>query len=157
MCWTNGSRTEGENRVSEERSTLVRFADDALMAFDNIVDAKTRAVSPGQASRTVRTHPPPRQDAPSLTSAQRDHRGARHPETDGDHLRLPWPNPCLGTVRGTVRDMVRQVTAKSRFGPRSGRGQRLVSEKNRHWSLRDQHRHLSSMMRGHFAYYGVWR
>jgi hypothetical protein len=27
--------------------------------------------------------------------------------------------------------------------------------KNRHWSLRDQHRHLSSMMRGHFAYYGV--
>jgi hypothetical protein len=26
---------------------------------------------------------------------------------------------------------------------------------HRHWSIRDQHRHLSSMMRGHFAYYGV--
>jgi RNA-directed DNA polymerase len=50
--------------------------------------------------------------------------------------------------------MVRQVTAKSRFA----RAVAAVSDwcrENRHWSLRDQHRHLSSMMRGHFAYYGV--
>jgi RNA-directed DNA polymerase len=50
--------------------------------------------------------------------------------------------------------MVRQVTAKSRFA----RAVAAVNDwcrKNRHWSLRDQHRHLSSMMRGHFAYYGV--
>ena len=52
------------------------------------------------------------------------------------------------------RDMVRQVTAKGRFA----RAVAAVSDwcrKHRHWSLRDQHRHLSSMMRGHFAYYGV--
>ena len=52
------------------------------------------------------------------------------------------------------KDMVRQVTAKSRFA----RAVAAVNDwcrKNRHRSLRDQHRHLSSMMRGHFAYYGV--
>ncbi len=52
------------------------------------------------------------------------------------------------------RNMVRQVTAKSRFA----RAVAAVSDwcrKHRHWSIRDQHRRLSSMMRGHFAYYGV--
>jgi len=50
--------------------------------------------------------------------------------------------------------MVRQITAKDRFA----RAVAAVSDwcrKHRHWSLREQHRHLSSMMRGHFAYYGV--
>src|SRR5208337_1788600 len=50
--------------------------------------------------------------------------------------------------------MVRQVTAKSRFA----RAVAAVGDwcrQHRHWSIRDQHRHLSSMMRGHFAYYGV--
>src|SRR5260370_5701308 len=50
--------------------------------------------------------------------------------------------------------MCRRVRAKRRCA-------RTVAEvkdwcgKHRHWSIRDQHRHLSSMMRGHFAYYGV--
>jgi RNA-directed DNA polymerase len=50
--------------------------------------------------------------------------------------------------------MVRQVTAKSRFA----RAVAAVNDwcrKHRHWSVLDQHRRLSSMMRGHFAYYGV--
>src|SRR6478752_7141875 len=46
--------------------------------------------------------------------------------------------------------MVRQVTAKSRFA-RAVAAVNGWCRKNRHWSLRDQHRHLSSMMRGHFA------
>ncbi|MER8805184.1 hypothetical protein NKH59_32615 [Mesorhizobium sp. M0998] len=47
-----------------------------------------------------------------------------------------------------------QVTAKGRFA----RALAAISDwcrKHRNWSIRDQHRHLSSMMRGHFAYYGV--
>ena len=50
--------------------------------------------------------------------------------------------------------MVLQVTAKGRFA----RALAAVSDwcrKHRHWSIPDQHRHLSSMMRGHFAYFGV--
>jgi len=52
------------------------------------------------------------------------------------------------------RNMVRQITAKGRFA----RAVAVVSEwcrKNRHRPIRDQHRRLSSMMRGHYAYYGV--
>jgi hypothetical protein len=50
--------------------------------------------------------------------------------------------------------MVKQITAKGRFA----RALAAVSDwcrKNRHWSIRGQHKHLSSMLRGHFAYYGV--
>ena len=50
--------------------------------------------------------------------------------------------------------MVRQVTAKRRYA----RALAAVSDwcrKNRHRPILDQHRRLSSMMRGHFAYYGV--
>ena len=50
--------------------------------------------------------------------------------------------------------MVRQVTAKDRFA----RAVAAVNDwcrRNRHWSIHDQHRHLSTMMRGHYAYYGV--
>ena len=52
------------------------------------------------------------------------------------------------------KSMVRQVTAKGRFA----RAVAAVSDwcrNHRHESIRDQHRYLSSMMRGHFAYYGV--
>jgi RNA-directed DNA polymerase len=49
---------------------------------------------------------------------------------------------------------VRQVTAKGRYA----RALAAVSEwcrRNRHLSLRDQHAHLSQMLRGHYAYYGI--
>jgi hypothetical protein len=72
---------------------------------------------------------------------------------------LNWADVALrllayNNARELDRQLRRQVTAKSRFA----RAVAAVSEwcrKHRHWSTRDQHRHLSSMMRGHFAYYGV--
>ncbi len=78
---------------------------------------------------------------------------ARHPETDGTSFDFLGLAHIWGRSRNG-RNMVRQVTAKSRFA----RAVAAVSDwcrKHRHWSIRDQHRHLSSMMRGHFAYYGV--
>src|SRR6516165_5856207 len=50
--------------------------------------------------------------------------------------------------------MVRQVTAKDRYA-RAVAAVTAWCREHRHWSFRDQHRRLSSMMRGHFAYYGV--
>ena len=79
--------------------------------------------------------------------------GARHPETDGTSFDFLGLTHVWGRSRNG-KNMVRQVTAKSRFA----RAVAAVSDwcrKHRHWSIRDQHRHLSSMMRGHFAYYGV--
>ena len=50
--------------------------------------------------------------------------------------------------------MVRQFTAKDRFA----RTLKAFSEQcraMRHWPLLDQHRRLSQMLRGHFAYFGI--
>lgn len=104
-----------------------------------------------------RVRPPPgrgaaRQPETSLARPKRTE-GARHPEADGTSFDFLGLTHVWGRSRNG-KDMVRQVTAKSRFA----RAVAAVNDwcrRNRHWSLRDQHRHLSSMMRGHFAYYGV--
>ena len=143
--------TEVRPRLNGE-CTLVRFADDAVMAFDNIADAqRVLAVLGKRLARFGLTlHP----DKTRLVDFRpRRAEGARHPETDGaafDFLGLThvWGRSRQG------RNMVRQVTAKGRFARAVG----AVNDwcrKNRHWSIRDQHRHLSTMMRGHYAYYGV--
>ena len=134
------------------KCTLVRFADDALMAFDNIVDAKRVLSVLGKrlARYGLTLHP----DKTRLVDFRpKRSQGARHPETDGTAFDFLGLTHVWGRSRNG-KDMVRQVTAKSRFA----RAVAAVNDwcrKNRHWSLRDQHRHLSSMMRGHFAYYGV--
>ena len=49
---------------------------------------------------------------------------------------------------------MRQVTAKNRYA----RALAAVTDwcrTNRHRPIKDQHAHLSVMMRGHYAYYGV--
>jgi group II intron reverse transcriptase/maturase len=143
--------TEVKPRLRGE-CTLVRFADDALMAFDNIVDAKRVLSVLGKrlARYGLTLHP----DKTRLVDFRpKRSQSARHPETDGTTFDFLGLTHVWGRSRNG-KDMVRQVTAKSRFA----RAVAAVSgwcRKNRHWSLRDQHRHLSSMMRGHFAYYGV--
>ena len=143
--------TEVKPRLRGE-CTLVRYADDALMAFDNIVDAKRVLSVLGKrlARYGLILHP----DKTRLVDFRPKRlQGARHPETDGTTFDFLGLTHVWGRSRNG-KDMVRQVTAKSRFA----RAVAAVSDwcrRNRHWSLRDQHRHLSSMMRGHFAYYGV--
>jgi group II intron reverse transcriptase/maturase len=134
------------------RSTLVRFADDAVMAFDNLVDAqRVLAVLGKRLARFGLTLHPDKTRIidfrPLMTG------NTRHPAADGTSFDFLGLTHVWGRSR-KGRPMVRQVTAKSRFA----RALAAVSDwcrKHRHWSLRDQHRHLSSMMRGHFAYYGV--
>ena len=132
--------------------TLVRFADDALMAFDNIVDAKRvlSVLSKRLARYGLTLHP----DKTRLVDFRpKGSQIARHPETDGTTFDFLGLTHVWGRSRNG-KDMVRQVTAKSRFA----RAVAAVNDwcrENRHRSVRDQHRHLSSMMRGHFAYYGV--
>src|SRR5271157_3078667 len=64
------------------------------------------------------------------------------------HTNISGPSQRRG-VNG-----VRQMTAKGRHA----RALAAVSEwcrRNRHLSLRDQHAHLSQMLRGHYAYYVI--
>jgi len=122
------------------------------MAFDNIDDAKRVLLVLGKrlARYGLTLHP----DKTRLVDFRPKRlQGTRHPETDGTSFDFLGLTHVWGRSRNG-RDMVRQVTAKGRFA----RAVAAVSDwcrKHRHWSLRDQHRHLSSMMRGHFAYYGV--
>ncbi len=132
--------------------TLARFADDAVMAFDNVVDAqRVLAVLSKRLGRfglTLHADKTRIVDFRPGRSA-----GSRHPATDGTTFDFLGLTHVWGKSRNG-RNMVRQVTAKSRFA----RAVAAVSDwcrKHRHWSFRDQHRRLSSMMRGHFAYYGV--
>lgn len=132
--------------------TLARYADDAVMAFDNIVDAqRVMAVLGKRLGRYGLTlHP----DKTRLVDFRpRRTKSTRHPATDGTNFDFLGLTHVWGRSR-RGKDMVMQVTAKGRFA----RALAAVSDwcrKHRHRSIRDQHCHLSSMMRGHFAYYGV--
>ena len=133
-------------------STLVRFADDAVMAFDNSVDAeRVLAVLGKRLARFGLTlHP----GKTRIVDFRPQRAGlACHPTTDGTTFDFLGLTHVWGRSRNG-KDMVRQVTAKSRFA----RAVAAVSDwcrHHRHWSSRDQHRRLAAMMRGHFAYYGV--
>ncbi len=77
----------------------------------------------------------------------------RHLATDGTSFDFLGLTHVWGRSR-RGKPIVKQVTAKSRYA-------RALAEvtdwcrTNRHRPIPDQHRRLSSMMRGHFAYYGV--
>ena len=76
---------------------LVRFAGDALMAFDNIDDAKrVRSVLGKRLARYGLTlHP----DKTRLVDFRPQRRQGAQPSRNGwNQLRLPWPNPRLGAV-----------------------------------------------------------
>ena len=132
--------------------TLVRFADDAVMAFDNSVDAqRVLAVLGKRLARYGLTLHPDKTRIVDFRPQRRE--GARHPATDGTSFDFLGLTHVWGRSRNG-KNMVLQITAKSRFARAVATVNGWCRE-NRHWSLRDQHRHLSSMMRGHFAYYGV--
>jgi hypothetical protein len=59
-----------------------------------------------------------------------------------------WGKSRLG------KNVVRQVTAKNRYA-RALAAVTAWCRVNRHQSVRDQHAHLTAMMRGRYAYYGI--
>ena len=133
-------------------SILVRYADDSVVAFESLDDAKRVMDVLGKrlARYGLKLHP----DKTRLVDF-RFHRpeGAGHPDTDGttfDFLGFThlWAKSKKG-VNG-----VRQVTAKGRYA-RALASISTWCRDNRHRSLRDQHAHLSQMMRGHYAYCGI--
>jgi hypothetical protein len=79
--------------------------------------------------------------------------GVCHPDADGTTFDFLGFTHIWAKTR-TGANGVRQVTAKRRYA----RALAAVTEwcrRNRHLPVRDQHAHLSQMMRGHFAYYGI--
>ena len=79
--------------------------------------------------------------------------GKTHPKADGTTFTFLGFCHVWGKSQNG-KDVVRQVTAKSRYA----RALAAVSEwcrENRHKPIPEQHAHLVAMMRGHYAYYGI--
>lgn len=133
-------------------STLVRFADDFVMAFAHIEDAQRVMAVLGQRLERygLLLHPDKTRFVDFRPWAAEE---GRHPDTHGTTFDFLGFTHVWGKSRKGKR-VVRQVTAKGRYA----RALDAVTDwcrRNRHTPIRDQHRHLSQMMRGHFGYYGI--
>ena len=134
------------------RCTLVRFADDAVMAFEDALDAKRvlGVLDKRLARYGLTLHP----DKTRFVDFRENRpNGTTHPETDSASFTFLGFTHAWGKSRAG-KNVVRQVTAKSRYA----RALAAVTDwcrSNRHQTLRDQHAHLTMMMRGHYAYYGI--
>ena len=118
-----------ENEVKPRlkgRSTLVRFADDAVMAFADFRDAKrVLGVLGKRLARYGLTLHPDKTRFVDFRSYRPD--GKDHPETDGTTFTFLGFCHVWGKSR-KGKNVVRQVTAKKPLRPRAGGGDRLVPE-----------------------------
>ena len=134
------------------RSTLVRFADDFAMGFEDFHDAqRVLAVLDRRLSRYgLRLHP---DKTRFVDFRPKGPDGGQHPDTQGTTFDFLGFTHVWGKSR-KGNSVVRQVTAKSRYA----RALAAVSDwcrHHRHWPIPQQHRQLSAMARGHYAYYGI--
>src|ERR1700751_1493142 len=132
--------------------TLVRFADDAVMAFEDSLDAKRVLGVLGKrfARYGLSLHP----DKTRFVDFRNNRpNGTDHPETNGTSFTFLGFTHIWGKSRAG-KNVVRQVTAQNRYA----RALAAVTDwcrSNRHQTIRGQHTHLTMMMRGHYAYYGI--
>jgi RNA-directed DNA polymerase len=144
-----------ENEVKPRlrgRSTLTRFADDAVMAFADFRDAqRVRGVLGKRLARYGLTLHPDKTRFVDFRFPQPD--GKHHPNTDGTTFTFLGFCHVWGQSR-RGKHVVRQVTAKQRYA----RALAAVTEwcrKHRHLPIPEQYTQLVAKMRGHYAYYGI--
>jgi group II intron reverse transcriptase/maturase len=134
------------------RSTLVRFADDFVMAFEDVRDAeRVLAVLGKRFERYGLTlHP----DKTRFVDFRPQRPGGEtHPGTQATTFDFLGFTHVWGKSRKGNR-VVRQVTAKGRLA----RALAAASDwcrRNRHRPIPEQHAHLAARARGHYAYYGI--
>lgn len=134
------------------RAFLIRFADDAVLAFEREEDARrVLAVLPKRLGRYgLRLHPEKTRlvDMRPLGDAS-DERGSGR---RGTFEMLGFTHFWGRSRKG--RKVIKRKTAKGRFG----RALQRVADwcrANRHRPLAEQHAMLNRKLRGHYAYYGV--
>lgn len=131
---------------------LVRYADDFVMAFEDHLDAKRvfRVLGRRLARYGLTLHP---DKSRFIDFRFRRPSGACHPAASGTTFDFLGFTHVWGRSR-KGKNVVRQVTAKGRFA----RALSAVTDwcqRNRHQPIRQQHAHLSAMLRGHYGYYGI--
>ena len=135
----------------EGRCQLVRCADDAVTAFEDLLSGQRMLALLGKRLERfgLTLHP--------IKTRFVDFRfrrpKGRHPATSGTTFDFLGFTHVWGKSR-KGKDVVRQITAKDRYA----RALAAVSEwrrRTRHRPFRERHVHLSRMIRGHCAYYGI--
>ena len=133
-------------------SILVRFADDLVMAFADFRDAqRVLAVLGKRLERFGLTLHPDKTRFVDFRPERPD--GDQPPGTSGTTFDFLGFTHVWGKSQKGWK-VVRQVTAKSRFA-RAVAAATVWCRRNRHKPVSEQHAHLTAMMRGHFAYYGI--
>jgi len=133
------------------RCQLVRYADDAVMAFEDHLSGKRMPELLGKrlGRYGLRLHP----TKTRFVDFRFRRPDGRHPATVGTTFNFLGFTHVWGQSR-KGKNVVRQITAKDRYA----RALASVAEwcrRNLHCSFRDQHAHLSRVIRGHCAYYGI--
>jgi len=138
-------------------ASLVRFADDFVMTFETYYDAKRVMDVLGKRFDRfgLELHP----DKTHFLDFRPQRHGGTPPDCKAQTFDfLGFTHSWVKSRKG--KDVVRQTTAKSRFG----RGLAAVKDwcrLNRHRPVREQHARLSAVLQGHYAYYGItgniWR
>ena len=133
-------------------STLVRYCDDFVMLFANRDDAERVLAVLGKRLEKfgLQMHP----DKTRLVDFRPRLSTPASVETT-----LPTTFNFLGFTHlwgksRKGRAVVRQFTAKDRIA-RTLKAINQQCRRIRHWPLHEQHRRLSRMLRGHFAYFGI--
>jgi RNA-directed DNA polymerase len=134
------------------RSILVRYADDLVMAFEDFDSAQRVLDVLGKrlARYGLTLHP---DKTRFIDFRFKRPNGEHHPATSGTTFDFLGFTHVWGRSR-QGKNVVRQTTTKSRFA----RALASVSDWCRHHlhlAIGEQHLHLGSVMRGHFAYYGI--
>jgi RNA-directed DNA polymerase len=144
-----------ENEVKPRlkgNSTLVRFADDAVMAFADFRDARrVLDVLGKRLARYGLTLHPDKTRFIDFRNYRSD--GKDHPESDGSSFTFLGFCHVWGKSRKGW-NVVWQVTAKQRYA-RALAAVTVWCRKNRHLPIPEQHTQLVAKMRGHYAYYGI--
>jgi hypothetical protein len=134
------------------RCTLVRYADDLVMAFEHCEDAKrVLAVLGKRLERYGLTLHPDKTRFVDFR-ANRPER-TNHPDSDGTSFDFLGFTHVWGKSR-KGKNMVLQVTAKSRYA-RALAAVTKWCRTNRHRPIPEQHARLAAMMLGHYAFYGL--
>jgi group II intron reverse transcriptase/maturase len=135
----------------KRRHTLIRFADDFVMAFEDFLDCRrVLAVLGKRLGRYgLALHP----EKTRMVDFRYKRPEGQHPATQATTFDfLGFTHVWGRSLKG--KNVVFQRTAKARYA----RALRSVNEwcrHQRHRPLPEQHRRLSAMVRGHYAYYAI--
>lgn len=136
----------------KRRCSLVRYADDFVMMFEDLLDCiRVQRVLGARLNRFgLSLHLGKTQ---MVDFRFRRPGGVRHPKTDATTFDFLGFTHVWGKSHRN-KNIVCQVTAKDRFA-RALRAIHVWCRRHRHLPVDAQHRTLSQKMRGHYAYFGI--